>query len=207
MTRIRLQQLSVAAFVAVATSCAKSFDEPAPTASAGDEASPQEIQRTGLDEGQLLAVLASVDTGEIKQAQVALAKAASSQVRNFASDMIEQHTRAKQSGAAFATQNGLAQRSSPASQKLERDGGEVLDSLQRTDIREFDQVYVQTQLNQHAAVLDMLDTQLIPSAPTARIKQHLTAARTMVQQHLTHAQQLRDSVSADQQRPPSAIAE
>jgi putative membrane protein len=208
MTRSKLMQLSMAAVVAVAAGCAKSYDEPAAAASEGDEASPQEITHGRLSEGQLLQLLASVDTAEIQQAQVALTKATSPQVRNFASDMIEQHSRAKLSGEAFAKQNGLVLHSSPTSQKLERDANEMLAKLQRTDVRHFDDTYVQAQLDQHAEVLSLLDTKWIPAAPSALLGQHLKDARVMVRHHLTHAQELRDTVPpADYQMPVSSVAE
>ena len=208
MTRSKLMQLSMAALVAVATGCAKSYDEPAAAASEGDEASPQEITRSRLSEGQLLQLLASVDTAEIQQAQVALTKATSPQVRNFASDMIEQHSRAKLSGETFAKQNGLVLHSSPTSQKLEREATEMLDKLQRTDVRQFDDVYVQGQLDQHAEVLSLMDTQWIPAAPSALITQHLKDARVMVSHNLTYAQELRDSVPpANYQTPVSSVAD
>ena len=209
MTRSKLMQLSLAAVVAVATGCAKSYGEPAAAASEGDEASPQEPTRSRLSEGQLLRLLAGVHTLEIQQAQVALTKATSPQVRNFASDMIEQHSSAKLSGETFAKQNGLVLQQSPTSRKLERDASEMLDKLQRTDVGHFDDVYVQAQLDQHAQVLSLLDTQWIPAAPSSLITQHLKDARGMVRQHLTHAQELRDSVPAASDPTPvvSSVAE
>lgn len=202
----RCMQLALTAFVVSGAGCSTSYDEPAAAASEGDEASPQEITRSGLTEGQLLKALATVDTAEIQQAQVALTKATMPQVRNFASDMIEQHTRAKQQGESFAAHNGLALRTSPTSDKLLSHGREVLDKLQRTDVRDFDDAYVQAQLDQHAAVLNMLDKQWIPGAPSALLKQHLSDARAMIQQHLSHAQQLRDAVSAAGDLKPASSA-
>ena len=194
MTKSTLTQLSFAAVVLIATGCSKS-SEPSAAASQGDEASPQEQDMArGLSDGQLLQVLATVDTGEIQQAQVALTKASSPQVRNFASDMIEQHTRAKQMGAALSSQNGLALRPSPISDKLDKKGNATLEKLQRTDSREFDNAYMQAQVMQHDEVLKTLDDKLIPSASSAAVKQQLTEARTMVQQHLTHAKQLKDDL-------------
>ena len=189
MTKSKLMQLSIAAAVTIASGCSKSSEPPAAAASQGDEASPQE-QARGLSDGQLMQVLATVDADEIQQAQVALTKATAPQVRNFASDMIEQHTRAKQQGAALASQNGLALRPSPVSEKLDKSGKETLDMLQRTDSRDFDNAYIKAQLKQHAAVLKQLDETLIPNADGSAVKQQLTEARGMVQQHLNHAQQL-----------------
>ena len=197
MTKSRLMQLSLAAAVAIAAGCSKSSEKPAAAASQGDEASPQEQEMArGLNDGQLLQVLATVDSGEIQQARVALTKASSPQVRNFASDMIEQHTRAKQLGAALSSQHNLALRPSPISEKLDGKGTQTLGQLQSADSRSFDGVYMQAQVKQHDEVLKMLDDKLIPSASHAEVKQQLTEARNMVQQHLTHAKQLADDLAS-----------
>ena len=196
MTKTKMMQLSLAAAVLIASGCSKSSEQSSAAASQGDEASPQEQDAArGLGDGQLLQVLATVDSGEIQQAQVALTKASSPQVRNFASDMIEQHTRAKQMGAALSSRNGLALRPSPVSEKLEKQGADTLDKLQRSDSREFDNTYMQAQVKQHDEVLNMLDDKLIPSASSAAVKQQLTEARSMVQQHLQHAKQLKDDLA------------
>ena len=185
-------QLSFVAAVAVVSGCSKSSENPSAAASQGDEASPQE--QRGLSDGQLLQVLSTVDTGEIQQAQIALTKATSPQVRNFASDMIGQHTKAKQMGASLASQNNWALRPSPTSDKLQQKGSSTVSKLQGTDTRDFDVLYMQGQVEQHSEVLKMLDEKLIPSASSAGVKQQLTEARAMVQQHLTHAEQLRDAL-------------
>jgi len=195
MTKIALTQVSFVAAVAILTGCSKSAEEAAPAASQGDEASPEETAR--MSDGQLLQVISMVDTGEIQQAQIALTKASSPQVRNFASDMVEQHTRAKQQTAALAAQNGLVLRSSPTSDKLQRDGTSMLETLQRTDTRQFDTVYIQGQVTQHDEVLKMLDDKLIPGAANARVRQQLSDARTLVQQHLRHATELKDALSTN----------
>jgi putative membrane protein len=192
MTKLKSMQLSLAAAAVIASGCSKSSsEEPAAAASQGDEASPQEQDMArGMSDGQLLQVLATVDTGEIKQAQVALSKASSPQVRNFASDMIEQHTRAKQQGAALSSQHNLALRPSPISEKLDGKATQTLEQLQSADSRSFDSAYMQAQVKQHDEVLKMLDDKLITAASSAPVKQQLTEARSMVQQHLTHAKQL-----------------
>jgi len=194
MTKSKLMQLSFVAAVVVVSGCSKSSEEPMAAASQGDEASPQE--QRGLSDGQIIQVLSTVDTGEIQQAQIALTKATTPQVRNFASDMIEQHTKSKQMGASIASQNSLALRPSPTSDKLQEKGTQMLEKLQKTDTRDFDTVYMKGQVDQHDEVLKMLDDKLIPAASSVQVKQQLTEARNMVQHHLTHAGQLRDTLGA-----------
>ncbi|MET0389063.1 MAG: DUF4142 domain-containing protein [Polyangiales bacterium] len=178
--------------------CSASPDPNAPAASAGDEATPEENivleQDKALTDEQMLQVLTTVDTGEIAQAQLAVTKSSSPQVRNFASEMIEQHNRAKQQGALLASQTKLSPTASRASKQLQAQGATTLEKLQSTDPGNFDQAYMKAQVKQHQDVINMLDTQLIPAATNPDLHNHLVSARGMVDQHLRHAKQLTDSL-------------
>jgi putative membrane protein len=173
-----------------AIGCSKGSDAQAAAASEGDEASPAEHAMSSLTDGQMLKVLDTVDTGEIAQAELAKTKAQSPQVREFAAGMIEQHNRAKKQGAQLASQANMTPTPSALSSKLETKGQGTLTKLQGTEADEFDAAYMKAQVKQHQEVLNTLDEQLIPSASSTAMRNQLTAARTMVQHHLTQAEEL-----------------
>jgi putative membrane protein len=164
-------------------------DEPVAAATQGDEVTPAENQQRTLNEGQILQVLATVDTGETAQAQLAITRATSPEVRQFANHMIEQHTRSKEEGAQFAEQSGITLTSSKLSQTLDEKGAEQLQKLQKTADGEFDGDYMKAQVKQHQEVLNKLNDELIPSA-SPRTREQLETARGMVQHHLERAKQI-----------------
>jgi putative membrane protein len=61
----------------------------------------------------------------------------------------------------------------------------------------FDKAYIDSQVEMHTTALQLLDTQLIPSAMNAEIKTEMTAMRATVAEHLDAAKDLQSSLSAD----------
>jgi putative membrane protein len=144
-----------------------------------------------LTDGQILAIVGAVDTAEIEQAEVAQKKATDPNVRAFATHMIEQHTAAKQAGSALGSQLSLKLEESPKAVELGARGSETLGRLNAADANTFDLTYVDSQIEQHAEVLTVIDQQLLPAVVQAQVREHLTNARGMVQHHLDQAKQLK----------------
>src|SRR3954470_1052442 len=101
---MRVLELSLVAIVGIGLSsaCSSGASEPQPGASQGNEApavpATGTVPMTKLSDGQIAQILATVDTAEIEQAQLALDHATDPNVRDFATHMVEQHTAAKQAG-------------------------------------------------------------------------------------------------------------
>jgi putative membrane protein len=158
-------------------------------ASQGDEATPEETHTT-LSDAQITQILATVDSGEIEQAQLAAAKATDPRVREFAQNMIDQHTQSKLEGQQLAAQNNLTPTPSPMATQLQSKANQTLEQLKAADASSFDQMYMRAQIKQHQAVLNALSDQLQPAASSPALKQMLSKARSMVQHHLDQAQQI-----------------
>jgi putative membrane protein len=176
--------------------CSKdSSREPQPGASQGNEAPAAPATGTGpmtkLTDGQIVEIIGTVDTAEIEQAEVAQKKTSDPDVRAFATHMIEQHTAAKQTGAQLESQLSLKLDESPKSVDLRARGSATLDKLNTVDASSFDVTYVDSQIEQHAEVLTMIDQQLLPAVVQASVREHLNNARGMVQHHLEQARQLK----------------
>jgi putative membrane protein len=171
--------------------CSKGATEPQPAASEGNEAPP--VPATGttpmtkLSDGQIAGILASVDDGEVEQARLAVTKATNPEVRTFANHMIEEHTKSKQDAA----QLGLTPAESPKAKELQQAGAKMLSQLNAADANNFDITYVDGQIEQHSEVLTLIKDQLLPAVNQPALREHLNKARSMVDQHLTHARQLK----------------
>lgn len=169
-------------------------DEPKPAASQGNEEPP--VPATGstpltkLSDGQIAQILASVDSAEIEQAELALKEATSEEVRGYAKHMVDQHKAAKDTGARLASQSGLQLAESPKAKELEVNGTKTLEQLKTADEKNFDVTYLHAQIEQHAQVLTLIKDQLLPAVSDSGLREHLTTARGMVEQHLDQAKQL-----------------
>jgi putative membrane protein len=201
MTKSKLSRIhatmAIVLGLAGASACSKGEDttSTAPAASQGAEATPPESTNTPTD-AQIVQIVATVDTGEIEQAQIATTKATSPLVREFATEMIDEHTKSKQEGTQLAASASITPTGSATANKLKQDGSQVRDSLTNADATSFDQTYIKAQVKQHQEVLDMLKAQLIPAATNAQLQQQLAAAQTMVEHHLMKAKQIDQSLSA-----------
>ena len=187
-----------------------------PAASQGDEASPQEptstemsTSTTQLSDNQILGIMATVDAGEIEQARLAIQKANDSRVKQFATHMIEQHNDSTQKIQTLASQHGLTPAASATSTTLKQKGEKTLSSLTNTASVSFDSTYMNSQIQQHQEVLDMLHAQLMPASRSDVVSAQLKAAHTMVQAHLNEARQLEPmldtAAKTDVTQPPHTM--
>jgi putative membrane protein len=184
-----MKSVLVVAGLAALGGCSSGSSEPeAAAASEGGEATPPESSTPS--DGQILGILAAIDTGEIKQAQIALTQATDPRVKEFAQHMIEQHSQAKQKGAELAQQQGLTPASSETSNELETKGGQLLNTLNETKDATFDSTYMKAQIQQHQDGLNLIKDKLMPAVKNDALSTQLKTAQNMVQSHLNEAQQI-----------------
>jgi putative membrane protein len=171
---------------------ATSVEGPAAVAPA---AVPADATAAALSDGQIAKITDAVDTAEVNQAELANTKSKNPRVKKFASQMITQHTQAKQKSAQLAKKANLTPETSAAYSELDTKTSKVLDGLKSADAASFDQLYISAQVQGHQEVLDLLTTQLIPAASNADLKAQLEKTRTMVEKHLTDAKSIQQSLA------------
>jgi putative membrane protein len=147
-----------------------------------------------LTDAQILQVLHTANTGEIEQAKLAHAKSKDVRVKTLAAMMLEDHSKADKKGMALAKKSGFAPEPSPVSTSLESDAGGNTSALKSDGAADFDKAYVDTQVKEHQAVLDLIDKQLIPSARNTDLAELLANVRTAVAMHLQHATELQTAM-------------
>ena len=162
-----------------------SADVPREGPSAGNaEAQPV----TPLTDGQILQITHTANAGEIEQAKVALSKTKDARVRSLAQMMVRDHSQADSKGMVLAKKESLDREPSPTNDALESDAQGATRTLKAEMGGDFDKDYVDTQIKEHQAVLDVLDQKLIVGATNANLKAYLSEVRAAVASHLQHAQ-------------------
>jgi putative membrane protein len=180
---------AVALGLAASSGCSKgSSASESPGASQGSEATPAEAAT--LTDGQIANILATVDNGEIEQAQVALTKTSNPQVRDFANMMVNQHTTSKQQATQLSEQTKIIPSPSPQANKLQTNGAQLLEKFNAANPTDFDKLYIEAQIDQHKEVLELLNDKLIPAAKDPQLKQQLSATQNMVQHHIDQAEKI-----------------
>jgi putative membrane protein len=97
--------------------------------------------------------------------------------------MLEQHSAAKKKQAALK----LPTADSPLSQQLSEEASTTLADLKSKKGAEFDQAYLQAQVDGHQKVLDALQHDLRPQAQNPALQGYLAELEPKVSQHLEHA--------------------
>ncbi len=156
---------------------------------ADNAGAPTEAQ-PALTDDQVLGVTHTANVGEVEQGKLAQAKTKDARVKKLASMMVKDHTDADAKGRALAKKANLKPEPSPTSESLEADATGATRTLRAETGADFDKGYVDTQVKEHQAVLDLVDQKLIPSATNADLKAYLAEVRTTIAMHLQHAEDL-----------------
>ena len=156
--------------------------------STGKKAPPAAPEKAdSLSDAQILGVTDVANTGEVEQANVALARSHSDKVRSFAGLMVKEHTAAKNKGLAIAKQLGVSPATSAKSAEVQKEGADATKTLHEADADDFDKKYLKSQIRLHEDTLKLLDGELIPKANTPQVKSLLTDMRAHVEHHLSVA--------------------
>jgi putative membrane protein len=108
--------------------------------------------------------------------------------------MIKDHSEADHKAMALAKKlNGPTP--SATSTSLESDAQNNTTTLASESGADFDKGYVDTQVKEHQAVLDLIDQQLLPNTKDANVKTFVTGVRAKVAMHLQHAKDLQAALA------------
>jgi putative membrane protein len=144
-----------------------------------------------LTEGQIAKLAELANSSEVAQGLLAKDRAKAPNVKAFADMMVKHHSEAKQDQAKLFSKLGLTPADSPSASALRDDGTKTLQTLQKADAASFDAVYVNSQIDGHQKVLELIDSQLLPAAKTPELTDALHKMKTTVENHLTGAKALK----------------
>jgi putative membrane protein len=158
----------------------------APTAAAPPRApgageTPEEM----FTDAKIAAVASVSNFNEIDPSQIALERALTPALKDYARLMIDHHTRLEQSLRAMLGRKGVRPEDNALSLQLKRNGPPTLETLRAKAGRDFDVAYTLQQIQSHQTTLQTLDTSLIPSARDPEMKAMLRdTVRPLVADHL-----------------------
>lgn len=120
---------------------------------------------------------------EVQLAQLAQTKATDQKVKDFAQQMITDHTQANQKLVAIAQAKGVTPPTT-----LTEHHQDVLQKLQNADGAKFDKMYLRGQVHDHQEQLELMQKEAKNGADTD-LKQFAATTAPVVQQHLDMAKQ------------------
>jgi putative membrane protein len=143
---------------------------------------------------QIAAIVVTANTVDIDAGKLAKSMAASPDVKQFADQMITDHSGVNKQAVALVTKLKVTPEDNPTSQSLKSGGEKNLDNLKTLKGAAFDKAYIDHEVAYHQQVLDAVDKTLIPSAQNAELKALLVKVRPAFVAHLEHAKHVQSTL-------------
>jgi putative membrane protein len=151
-------------------------------------------QSTAPNDAQIAGIVVAANTVDIDAGKLAEGRADNKEVKQFAQQMVTDHTGVNKQATALVQKLKVTPEDSATSKSL-KDGGKANeDKLKSLKGKDFDKAYVDNEVSYHQAVIDALDKTLIPSAKNAELKDLLVKVRPAFVAHLEHAKQVSSSL-------------
>lgn len=151
--------------------------------------------QSGPTDPQIAAIVVTANQVDIDAGKLATSRASSREVKQFAQQMVTDHTSVNKSATDLVKKLKVKPESNPTSESLKKGGDENMASLKKLKGAEFDKAYVNHEVDYHQTVLDAVDKTLIPSAQNADLKALLVKVRPTFAAHLDHAKQLQSQLA------------
>lgn len=149
-----------------------------------------------LTDAEIASVLTTANEGEIQQNTVAVSKASAPEARAFAQDLIDMHQAAQMRLNTLLTSLNITAADNAVSQQLQKASLRIVTMLQDAT-GNFDLTYLQSQIDAHIQVLNLIDQTLLPSAQNPQLRSELAVVRGVVAMHLARARALAASLMLD----------
>jgi putative membrane protein len=189
-----LSALSLTAALGAGCASSSQATQPMPETSQTGQTAQTPAGEGRLSDAQIAAIVVTANQIDIENGQLADVKGQNPEVRRFAQRMMEDHRAVNQSATDLVSRLGVTPEESPTSRTLKTSADQTREQLKRKRAAEFDRAYVDNEVAYHQAVLQMLDSTLIPSATNGELRSLLQSVRPSFVAHLEHAQTIQKSL-------------
>jgi putative membrane protein len=143
-----------------------------------------------LTDPQIAHIAYTAGTIDINAAQLALQKSQNPQVREFANDMVRDHTSVNQQALALLKKLNVTPEDNDTSKSLMKQADEAHTRLSALGGASFDKAYAENEVAYHHTVNTALSDTLIPSTTNPELKNLLSTGLKIFQGHEQHASML-----------------
>ena len=143
---------------------------------------------------QIVGAVEAANQIAINYANLAKSKAKDKQVKDFAQQMITDHSAVQESMRDLAAKLNMFPVDSQTSNSLKKQAQQTMLKLHRLKGKEFDKAYIDNEVAYHQRVINAIKTVLIPNAQNAELKKALQGAEPLFEGHLQHAQRVQSAI-------------
>lgn len=141
-----------------------------------------------LSDPQIAHIAYTAGVIDINAAKQAMKKAKNKDVKAFAEDMVRDHEAVNKQALALVKKLNVTPEDNDTSKTLSKQASDKLAELDKLSGAAFDKAYVANEVAYHKTVNGALETQLIPSASNAELKNLLQTGLKIFQGHEQHAE-------------------
>jgi putative membrane protein len=145
---------------------------------------------------QIVGIVVAANQIDIDQAKLAQQKSKNKEVRDFAQQMITDHTALQKSVGDLGAKLNVTPEDSDTSKALKSQADETAKKLKALKGKAFDKAYIDNEVSYHQQVIDAASKVLIPNAQNAELKSALQGAAPLFQGHLEHAQKVQTDLES-----------
>jgi putative membrane protein len=131
---------------------------------------------------------------DITTAELALQKSKNKDVRDFAENMVRDHTAVNEQALALVKKLNVTPEDNDTSKALVKQADAKRAELAKLEGAAFDKAYADNEVAYHKTVNNALETVLIPTASNAELKDLLSTGLKIFQGHEQHAEHVAQSL-------------
>jgi putative membrane protein len=154
---------------------------------------------------QIVGAIEAANQIDINYAKLAKTKAKDKQVKDFAQQMITDHSAVQKSMRDLAAKLNVFPVDSRTSNSLKKQAQQTMLKLHRLKGEEFDKAYIDNEVAYHQRVINATKTVLIPNAQNAELKKALQGAEPLFEVHLQHAQRVQSAIEGGRKTASGVI--
>jgi putative membrane protein len=141
-------------------------------------------------DGEVLSFAMALNDVEVQMAEMAKKNAESSEVKNFAAMMSTHHQQSMGKIRSVQGKSKIQLETNDLSAKVKSDADQNMAMLRDKKGKEFDRLYIDSQVRMHQDALDQIDAQVLPAVSKGEVKTSLNEMRRSIQDHLTKAKSI-----------------
>ena len=143
-----------------------------------------------LNDLEIAHVAYTADNIDIRYAHLALAISENPEVREFAENMIHDHTAVNEQALELLEKLGAQPQDNFLSKQLLENSKKLIDELSQLRGAEFDKRYAENELAYHQAVNDVVENAFIPNIENAEVKALFETGLGIFKAHEGHAEMM-----------------
>ncbi len=148
-----------------------------------------------LDDPTIVAIFDAANTADIETGELAAKQGHSKEVRDLGAMFARDHRAVRQQGRDLAKKLGVTP-TPPKDDKSAQEHAKVMAMLKAKHGEEFDKAYLAHEVAFHKAVIDAVNTTLLPAIQNAELKALVEKVAPAFQAHMMAAQRLQEKLAS-----------